>query len=230
MDASTEKKTDNLTDDDVARYLRNHPGFFLKHEDLLAEIKLSQDTGKAVSLTERQVNILRERNMEMRSRLSGLLENAQRNDVLFEKTKALVLALVEAKRADELSDIFCTHLTRNFDIDAAALVVFGNPLVSNSRLRVTSEAEESKYVGGILKNNKAICGILRDTEIAFLFGDKEVSRVGSAAVVPLHRDRPLGLIAIGNSDPQHFQSSMDTLFLGYIAEVINRCLPRLLKA
>ena len=108
MDASTEKKTDNLTDDDVARYLRNHPGFFLKHEDLLAEIKLSQDTGKAVSLTERQVNILRERNMEMRSRLSGLLENAQRNDVLFEKTKALVLALVEAKRADELSDIFCT--------------------------------------------------------------------------------------------------------------------------
>ncbi|WP_372749178.1 DUF484 family protein, partial [Litorivivens sp.] len=141
MESSTEKKTDTLTDDDVARYLRNHPGFFLKHEDLLAEIKLSQDTGKAVSLTERQVSILRERNMEMRSRLSGLLENAQRNDVLFEKTKALVLALVEAKRADELSDIFCTHLTRNFDIDAAGLVVFGNPVVSNSRLRVTSEAE-----------------------------------------------------------------------------------------
>ncbi|WP_372758893.1 DUF484 family protein [Litorivivens sp.] len=230
MESSTEKKTDTLTDDDVARYLRNHPGFFLKHEDLLAEIKLSQDTGKAVSLTERQVSILRERNMEMRSRLSGLLENAQRNDVLFEKTKALVLALVEAKRADELSDIFCTHLTRNFDIDAAGLVVFGNPVVSNSRLRVTSEAEASKYVGSILKNNKAICGILRDTEIAFLFGDKEVARVGSAAVVPLHRDRPLGLIAIGSKDPQHFQSSMDTLFLGYIAEVINRCLPRLLKS
>lgn len=228
MDSSTEKKSDRMSEEDVARYLRNHPGFFLKHEDLLAEIKLSQDTGKAVSLVERQVNILRERNMEMRTRLNNLLENAQRNDVLFEKTKALILSLLEARRADELSETFCHHLTRNFGIDAASVVVFGNPVVSNSRLRVTSESEASKSIGGILKNNKAICGILRDTEIEFLFG-QQAAKVGSAAVVPLHRDRPLGVIAIGSQDTQHFQSSMDTLFLGYIAEVINRCLPRLLK-
>ena len=208
MDTSTDKKKDSLNEDDVARYLRNHPGFFLKHEDLLAELKLSQDSGKAVSLTERQVGLLRERNMEMRTRLSNLLENAQRNDVLFEKTKALILALVDARRADELSNVFCQHLTENFQIDAASLIVFGN----------------------ILKNNKAICGNLRDTEIQFLFGERNADRVGSAAVVPLHRERPLGVIAIGSRDPQHFQSSMDTLFLGYIAEVINRCLPRLLKA
>jgi uncharacterized protein len=230
VDTSTDKKKDSLNEDDVARYLRNHPGFFLKHEDLLAELKLSQDSGKAVSLTERQVGLLRERNMEMRTRLSNLLENAQRNDVLFEKTKALILALVDARRADELSNVFCQHLTENFQIDAASLIVFGNPVVSNSRLRVTTESEASNYIGSILKNNKAICGNLRDTEIQFLFGERNADRVGSAAVVPLHRERPLGVIAIGSRDPQHFQSSMDTLFLGYIAEVINRCLPRLLKA
>lgn len=228
MDSARDKQKDSPSDDDVARYLRNHPGFFLKHEDLLADITLSHDSGKAVSLLERQVSILRDRNMEMRTRLSGLLENAQHNDILFEKTKALILALMEARRADELADIFCRTLTNNFDVEAASLIVFGNPGVSNTRLRVTSADEASKHVGSILKNNKAICGILREAENHFLFAE-QAAKVGSAAVVPLHNNRPLGIIAIGSNDPQHFQSSMGTLFLGYIAEVINRCLPRLLK-
>ncbi len=229
MDSLKEKKNDAPSEDDVARYLRNHPGFFLKHEDLLADITLSHDSGKAVSLLERQVSILRDRNVEMRTRLNGLLENAQHNDILFEKTKALILAILEARRADELSDIFCRTLTENFDVDAASLIVFGNPGVSNTRLRVTSSEEAGKYIGSILKNNKAICGVLRDTENQFLFAD-QAATVGSAAVVPLHNNRPLGIIAIGSKDPQHFQSSMGTLFLGYIAEVINRSLPRLLKS
>ena len=229
MDSLKEKKNDTPSEDDVARYLRNHPGFFLKHEDLLADITLSHDSGKAVSLLERQVSILRDRNVEMRNRLNGLLENAQHNDILFEKTKALILSILEARRADELADIFCRTLTENFDVDAASLIVFGNPGVSNTRLRVTSSEEAGKYIGSILKNNKAICGVLRDTENQFLFAD-QAATVGSAAVVPLHNNRPLGIIAIGSKDPQHFQSSMGTLFLGYIAEVINRSLPRLLKS
>lgn len=228
MESLKEQQKETIGEDDVARYLRNHPGFFLKHEDLLADITLAHDSGKAVSLLERQVSILRDRNMEMRTRLSGLLENAQRNDILFEKTKALILSLLEAKRADELADTFCKHLTTHFDVDAASMIVFGNPGVSNTRLRVTSSDEAGKHIGSILKNNKAICGVLRESENRFLFAD-QAEGIGSAAVVPLHYHKPLGIIAIGSRDPQHFQSSMGTLFLGYIAEVINRCLPRLLK-
>ncbi|MFT5032467.1 MAG: hypothetical protein ACI9OO_000398 [Bacteroidia bacterium] len=228
MDSVKDKSKDSPSEEDVARYMRNHPGFFLKHEDLLADITLAHDTGKAVSLLERQVSILRDRNMEMRTRLSGLLENAQHNDILFEKTKALILSLLEARRADELADTFCRTLTENFDVDAASLIVFGNPGISNTRLRVTSADDAGKHIGSILKNNKAICGVLRENENRYLFAEKAAS-IGSAAVVPLHNSRPLGIVAIGSNDPQHFQSSMGTLFLSYIAEVINRTLPRLMK-
>jgi uncharacterized protein YigA (DUF484 family) len=228
VDSVKDKSKDSPSEEDVARYMRNHPGFFLKHEDLLADITLAHDTGKAVSLLERQVSILRDRNMEMRTRLSGLLENAQHNDILFEKTKALILSLLEARRADELADTFCRTLTENFDVDAASLIVFGNPGISNTRLRVTSADDAGKHIGSILKNNKAICGVLRENENRYLFAEKAAS-IGSAAVVPLHNSRPLGIVAIGSNDPQHFQSSMGTLFLSYIAEVINRTLPRLMK-
>ena len=35
-----------------------------------------------------------------------------------------------------------------------------------------------------------------------------------------------GVLAIGSSDPQHYKSSLGTLFLAYLAEVIARVLPR----
>ncbi len=179
MDSTKEKQKDSPSEDEVARYLRNHPGFFLKHEDLLADITLSHDSGKAVSLLERQVSILRDRNMEMRTRLNGLLENAQHNDILFEKTKSLILSILEARRADEMADTFCRTLTENFDVDAASLIVFGNPGVSNTRLRVTSPDEAGKHIGSLLRNNKAICGVLRENENHFLFAEQLRGRARS---------------------------------------------------
>ena len=35
-----------------------------------------------------------------------------------------------------------------------------------------------------------------------------------------------GVLAIGSRDPQHYKSSVGTLFLGYIAEVLGRVVPR----
>lgn len=34
------------------------------------------------------------------------------------------------------------------------------------------------------------------------------------------------MLAIGSPDPQHYKSSLGTLFLGYVAEVLARVLPR----
>ena len=95
MDSASPKKDGLPSESEVARYLRNHPGFFLNNEDLLTELKITHKTGKAVSLLERQVEVLRERNMDMRGRISGMLDNAQRNDMLFERSKTLILSLIE---------------------------------------------------------------------------------------------------------------------------------------
>src|SRR5690625_5729921 len=79
---------EKLTADAVADYLKNHPGFFQARDDLLLSLELTHPHGgAAISLLERQVSILRERNMAMRERLASLVDNARRNDRLFDQTR-----------------------------------------------------------------------------------------------------------------------------------------------
>nr|MBP8202587.1 DUF484 family protein [Pseudomonas sp.] len=80
-------------------------------------------------------------------------------------------------------------------------------------------------VGGLLAGGKTICGVLREHELSFLFGSADGAQVGSAAVVSIVYQGLHGVLAIGSSDPQHYKSSLGTLFLGYIAEVLGRVVP-----
>lgn len=226
-----DKSSAAVNADSVADYLKRHPDFFTRRDDLLVELQLSHPTGGgAVSLLERQVAILRERNMEMRHRLTSLLDNAHDNDRLFDQTKRLTLRLLEANSLDQLVDSFCNGLRQDFKIDYATLLAFGNPLAHRSiRARIVAPADARAQVEGLLSHNKAVCGVLRPEENRFLFPEHH-SQVGSAAVVPLTGAQPLGVLAIGSNDPTHFRSSMGTLFLGYIAEVIERLLPKYLKS
>lgn len=228
---SSQKKTELPSEEEVSRYLRNHPGFFLANEDLLVDLKLSHKTGKAVSLLERQVALLRERNMDMRNRLSKLLDNAQRNEQLFEQSKALILSLLEAKRADELSNTLCRHLVSDFEpVDYASLILFADPnKLGGSQLRVENPEQAREHIGGLLGSHKAVCGVLRPQELGFLFG-KHADHIGSAAIMPIKPGNIDGVIAIASKDPEHFKSSMGTLFLDYIVEVVNRSLPKLMRS
>lgn len=222
-----EKNTEqDITEEDVATYLKNHSGFFLKRDDLLLELELAHSSGKAVSLLERQVTLLRERNMDIRNRLAGLLENARNNDQLFDKTKQLVLSLIEAQGLDAIVNTFNRSLLSDFEIDFSSLTLFGNPNQHRSLVsRMVPVDTAYQQIPGLLKNNNAICGVLREEELQFLFAD-QAEFIGSAAVVPLSYGNPLGVVAIGSKDPNHFRSSMGTTFLGYIAEVLNRIIPR----
>jgi uncharacterized protein YigA (DUF484 family) len=224
-----DKNSVDLTPEQVAAYLRLHPDFFSKRPDLLTDIEVAHPAGGAVSLLERQVAILRDRNMDMRHRLNSLLENARTNDRLFEQTKQLVLHLLEAQTLDQIVDTFINSLQNDFQIDFANIVLIGNPLAHRGvRARVVSLPEARAQIDGLLKSSKAVCGVLRPEEVQFLFPD-HVRQIGSAAVVPLAFGNPLGVLAIASTDANYFRSSMGTLVLGYIAEVLNRLLPKHLK-
>jgi uncharacterized protein len=231
VDTSSQKKDGLPSEEQVARYLRNHPGFFLANEDLLIELKLSHQTGKAVSLLERQVELLRERNMEMRNRLSQLLDHAERNGALFSQSKNIILSLLEAKRAEEFSNTLCRRLVSDFaPVDYASLILFADPnKLGGSQLRVENPEQAQAKLGGLLRSNKPVCGVLRAEELAFLFG-KHADHIGSAALMPIHPGSIDGVIAIASKNPEHFRSSMGTLFLDYIGDVVNRSLPRLMRS
>jgi uncharacterized protein YigA (DUF484 family) len=136
----------------------------------------------------------------------------------------LVLALLDARNLDSVYSAFMDAMEKDFKVDYASLILFGEPS-SDGKCRVeTSEAAKIE-IGALLKGRKPVCGVLRKEELAYLFPD--AGEVGSAALMPLANGEELGLIAVGSADANRYSSSMGTLFLTHIADVIVRLLPHL---
>jgi uncharacterized protein YigA (DUF484 family) len=207
----------------VTAFLRANPEFFVEHEELLSELRIPHQRGTTVSLVEHQVKLLRERNIEMRHRLSHLMDVARDNDRLFDKTRRLVLDLLDAASLEEVVSAVEDSLRQQFQVPFVSLILFSETPMTVGRW--VSSAEAHQAIGGLLNGGKTLCGVLRSHELAFLFGD-EAEHVGSAAVVTISHQGLHGVLAIGSADPQHYKSSLGTLFLSYISEVLARVLPR----
>lgn len=212
----------------VAAYLRAHKDFFVDHEALLADITIPHETGKAVSLVERQVGVLRERNIELRERLTRLLDVARENDMLFEKMRGLILALLETRTVAQLAGVLERELRQRFGSEYVSFLLFDVAGATGAAQSIPLLAAQEK-IPSLAKGRQAIAGQLRKDELQFLFGH-EGERVKSCAVVPVLHERPLGMLAIGSSSPDHFKSSMDTLFISFIGDVLARVLLPLLGA
>lgn len=217
-----------LTASQIKDYLQANPDFFEEHPDILQLISLPHESGVAVSLIERQVSLLRDRNQEMRERINSLLDAAKTNDKLFEKTKRLVVSLLESEDLATLVDTLSESLRTDFQVEFHSLILFGDQQsMPSCNTKVVGMDQANSQIGTLLRTNRPISGVLGSDELAFLFGDQSTD-VGSVAAVPLSHGSTFGILAIGNSDPNYYRSSMGTLFLSYIADVLNRVAPKLL--
>ena len=213
-----------LSDEQVREYLKENGDFLQRNPDMLDHLHISHASGSAVSLVEKQVSVLRERNVDMRHRLTALTTNARENDHLYQQTRTLVLGLLEAKDLNSLYRTFLDSMARDFKVEHASMILFGDK-DSAGECRMESLEAARIEIGALLKGNKPVCGVLRKEELGYLFPD--ASDIGSAALMPLCSSGELGLIAVGSSDAEKYSSNMGTLFLTHIAEVIVRLLPRL---
>lgn len=214
-----------LDEEQIRDYLKENPDFLQRNPDMLDFMHVSHASGSAVSLVEKQVSVLRERNIDMRHRLNTLTANARDNDKLYEQTRHLVLKLLEANSVPELYAAFEESMASDFEVEHASMILFGEPGSEGDDCRVDSADSAKIEIGPLLKGRKAICGPLRKEELAYLF--PSAGDVGSAAVMPLHDNEAVGVIAVGSSDASRYSSNMGTLFLSHIADVIIRLLPYL---
>ena len=223
---STDTMTE-LTSEQVSLFLAENPSFFLKHEHLLADLYLPHASGEAVSLLERQVSLLRERNIDMRKRYNELIKQGERNDVLFNKTRVLVLNLLESKSLNDLSKRLVDYCSQEFQVDKVQFSLFANPdLYRTSQCRVVSMAEVTDTMPSLVSTPECVSGVFREDEFKFLFAGNH-GGIASAIVLPIHIDSSVsGILALGSSDAHYFKAGMDTLFLKFIGDVIARLLPR----
>lgn len=216
-----------ITEQQVADWLVDNPDFFSRQSWLLEKLYVPHQTGDAVSLVEKQTTVLRAKAHSLQTHLSDIIEAARHNDSQFDKTKRMVLALLEANSFDEVGIALEESICADFSGDEVELILFSDaPLVVNT-LRVLPRSQTS-MVQSLIESNLPSCGRLSDSMTRFIFRQPK-EPVRSCAAVPLVKGETLGLLAIGSHDPNYFQSSQGTLFLSYIGEVLSRVLARLMK-
>lgn len=214
-----------LDAEQVAAWLAAHPRFFVGRDALLEHLQVPHEAGHAVSLVERQLRLLRTRNHELQSHLLRLMEVARENDRLFERSRRLIVALLEADSLEELVATIEDGLRHDFQVPHVSLLLFADEPAPVGRWIAPQEAE--RIVAGLLGEQKTVCGVLRATELALLFpGDRHAS-IGSAAVARLEYRGLHGVLALGSPDPQHYRSNLGTVFLGHVAEIAARRLSEL---
>jgi len=225
-DAAAPQSTD-LDADAIAAWLAEHPDFFVSREGLLADLKLPHASGEAVSLVERQLRVLRDRNADLHRRLRELTDAARANHRIYERTLEITSALVDAIDAQDLIRRLAEGLKSGFDVDATSVRVVDRGGLDPSLRSDAIDAEAADgATGALLGGGRIVCGVLRESELAFLFGGRAES-VASAAVMPVEIRGGHVIVALGSSDADHFRPDMGTLFLSFLGDTVAQRLAQL---
>lgn len=216
--SGAEGKSVAIDAEEVAAYLKANPDFFSDRDALLADMTVPHESGKAVSLLERQVKILRDRSIESRHTLNALLENARYNDQLFGVTRNLILTLLEEDNLGQLARVTECNLATQPGIDACKLILVDTPAAAS---------ELQKRFPSLFRSKRVLCQVLDKETSQLMFADMTPA-LRSAALCPVtHGNNLLAILAIGNQSQDYFNDELDTLFLDFIAEVLGSLVNRL---
>lgn len=232
---STQRKPefveDTISEQAVAAFLVDNPDFFERHRTLLGALQLPHATGGTVSLVERQVSMLRQKELKAQRRLKELIAVARDNDVLFAKIHRLSIRLLAAR--DLRSSIVAVEeaMRSGFGADQSVLVHFGEPALfadidAGRFFRVVDRADPAlQPFATFLDGDKPRCGRARDSQRGFLFHD-DADEIGSMALVPLGEKSQIGFLAIGSTDADRYHPGMSIDVLARVGELVAGALRR----
>ena len=232
---STQRKPEYIEEDiseqAIHDYLEAHPDFFERHGDLLRRIELPHATSGAVSLVERQVAILRQKEFKLQRQLKELISVARDNDLLAAKIHELTLQLFAATNLKTCVAAVEEAMRSGCGADQAILVLFSDPelfkdIESGRFFHAIKRSDETLAPFETFLNGKGPrCGQVRDAQKNFLFrGDAD--EVGSVALVPLGKKSEIGFLAIGSHDADRFHPGMSIDFLARVGDLVAGALKR----
>ncbi|MEM5327341.1 DUF484 family protein [Paraburkholderia sp. JHI2823] len=225
-----------MNDREVADYLLAHPDFFVEHAELLASIKLGNPHGKAaVSLQERQMEMLREKNKHLERRLSELLRYGHENDSIASKFNRWTTRMIAERDPYALPRTITQNLRDVFDMPQAALRLWDVAEAYGQADFARHTGEEVRIFANSL--DTPYCGANTGFEAAQWLDSSE-GTAESVAIIALRapaqasNDAPegnaFGLLVMGSPDARRFHEGMATDFLTQIGALASAALTRLL--
>jgi len=222
---------EELSEQAVREFLEANPDFFERHGALLGQLELPHGAGGAVSLVERQVALLRQKELKLERKLKELIDVARTNDVISSKIHELSLQLLAARDLSKCVAAIEQAMRSGFGADHSVLVLFGDPTIfgdidAGRFFRVIERANSSLGpFNTFLNGTGPRCGQVRDSQREFLFQD-DAEEIGSVALVPLGDKAEIGFLAIGSADTDRFHPGMSIDFLARVGDLVAGALKR----
>lgn len=222
-----------ITETDIANYLASTPGFFERHAALLATVQLQHPHGaRAVSLQERQAEMLRDKIKGLELRIIDMIRNGQDNVAIADRLHRWTLAVMRAVGTPELPHVLLAELRHQFLIPQAGLRLWGvAPEHEASEFAASVSADVRSFASSL---SQPYCGVNSGFEAARWLGLSESGGTAtSLALIPLHQpgvneDKPFGLLVLGSPDPTRYTAEMGTDFLTRVGEIASAGLTGLL--
>ena len=221
-----------ITETDIADYLANTPGFFERHAELLSSIQLSNPHGtRAVSLQERQMDLLREKNKGLEQKIMEMIRHGQDNVAIADRLHRYTRALMLTADAADLPDVVVRELQQQFMIPQAGIRVWGAALAGQDGSRGYSREVSADAKSFASSLTLPYCGANVGFEAVGWLA--EATTVASVALIPLRHGAgsdAFGLLVLGSPDATRFAADMGTEFLTRIGEIASAGLSRLVRA
>ena len=219
-----------ITETDIADYLANTPGFFERHAELLASVQLTSPHGqRAVSLQERQMEMLREKIRGLEHRIIEMIRFGQDNTAIADKLHLWTRALMRTADPAALPAVLVRELTDRFLIPQGGIRVWGAAATHAAQPFARPVSDDVKSFASSL--TQPYCGINSGFEAAQWLADPAAAL--SLAMIPLRADAAgpaFGMLVLASPDPTRYTADMGTDFLVRIGELAGAGLSRLVAA
>jgi uncharacterized protein len=227
---STNLGIQGVTEQDIANYLANTPGFFERNAEMISSVRLTSPHGqRAVSLQERQMEMLRDKIRGLELKIIEMIRNGQENAAIADKVHRWTRALMLTADPSELPDVLVRELEQLFLIPQAAIRVWGIA-EAYSRLAFAQGASEDvrSFATSLTTPYRGL-----NTGFEAVAWLQDPSTIASLALIPLRHgvaSPAFGLLVLGSPDPTRYTIDMGTEFLMRIGDIASAGLNRLLPA
>ena len=214
-----------ITEADIANYLAQTPGFFERHAELLASIQLASPHGpRAVSLQERQMEMLRERIRGLERKIIEMIRAGQENMALADRLDRFVRQMLRTTDRSVLPGVIVETLKDEFLIPQIGIRLWGlGPTFEGAPFARAVGDDVRSFTASL---SQPYCGVNAGFEAVQWLDD--AAGVRSLAMIPLrHGDEAFGLLVLGSPDPTRYAAEMGTEFLSRIGELAGAALVRL---
>ncbi len=210
-----------MKSEDIAQYLKDNPQFFDEYADILADINIPQSNdGNVVSISERQIATLRDRNLTLQNKLLELISFGEDNDTISEKMHRFSIALLGSSNLDELLHAINFNLREDFVVPNIAMRLWDAP-GANKQIEFTATSDDIHTIAEDL--SQPYCGPHIEDEVkCWLMED--MTHLASFSMIPLRTTKTIGILVLASPEPQRFFTDMGTLHLERLGDLVSAAL------